>query len=77
MNGSDREIFLGHENVLLPNSVAIDWTTERLCYADAGLQIIACVNIDNRQREIIAANCSYPFDLAITEDKFYWTDWRM
>ncbi|XP_045534560.1 nidogen-like [Papilio machaon] len=37
---------------------------------------IRCVSITTSEREIIAANYSHPFRLAISGDKFYWTDWR-
>lgn len=76
MDGSARGIFLAAPNVELPNSLAIDWATDRLCYADAGLKSIECVSIETKKRETIATNCSYPFGLAIHEDKFYWTDWK-
>ncbi|XP_072938855.1 nidogen [Epargyreus clarus] len=76
MDGSQRGVFLDKLNVKLPNSLAIDWTRDRLCYSDAGLFSIRCVTIDTRQSETVASNCSYPFGLAISGDKFYWTDWR-
>ncbi|XP_047508934.1 nidogen [Pieris napi] len=76
MDGSQRGIFLDQTDVKLPNSLAIDWVRDRLCYADAGLYSIRCVGIDNMEKEIISPNCSYPFGLAINGDKFYWTDWK-
>ncbi|VVC93154.1 unnamed protein product [Leptidea sinapis] len=76
MDGSERGIFLDQTDVKLPNSLAIDWVRDRLCYADAGLLSIRCVGIDNMEKEIVAANCSYPFGLAINGDKFYWSDWK-
>ncbi|GBP55566.1 Nidogen-1 [Eumeta japonica] len=76
LDGTEREIFLSSKDVMLPNSLAIDWATENLCYADAGLKSIECVNLDTKRRETIARNCTYPFGLAITQQKFYWTDWR-
>ncbi|PZC85068.1 hypothetical protein B5X24_HaOG202832 [Helicoverpa armigera] len=76
MDGSQRGIFLDKTDVALPNSLAIDWLRDRLCYADAGLASIICVSIDTQEKETIAANCSYPFGLAINGNKFYWTDWK-
>ncbi|XP_045494684.1 nidogen [Colias croceus] len=76
MDGTQRGVFLDQSDVKLPNSLAIDWVRDRLCYADAGLFTIRCVGIDNLERDTIAANCSYPFGLAINGDKFYWTDWK-
>ncbi|CAH2236693.1 jg20911 [Pararge aegeria aegeria] len=76
MDGSQRGVFLDQSDVKLPNSLAIDWKRDRLCYSDAGLLIIKCVSIQTMEREIIAENCSYPFGLAINGDTFYWTDWK-
>lgn len=76
MDGSNREVFLAGEKIVhLPNSLAIDWMTDELCYADAGTKKIECVNIDSRQLHTIAANLTYPFGLAISEDRFFWSDW--
>lgn len=76
MDGTQRGIFLDQSDVKLPNSLAIDWARDRLCYADAGLFAIKCVGIENMEKVTVATNCSYPFGLAITGNKFYWTDWR-
>ncbi|KAG6455522.1 hypothetical protein O3G_MSEX009239 [Manduca sexta] len=76
MDGTQRGIFLDSSDVKLPNSVAIDFVRERLCYADAGLQSIKCVGIDTLERETVAEHCRYPFGLAIHENKFYWSDWK-
>lgn len=75
MDGTGREIFLMGDRVHLPNSLAIDWLTDQLCYADAGTKKIECVNIDNRSIYTIAVNCTYPFGLAISDERYYWTDW--
>lgn len=75
MDGSERGIFLDKSEVKLPNSLAIDWVKDRLCFADA-LMGVKCVGIDSMETEIIAQNTSYPFGLAINGDTFYWTDWK-
>lgn len=76
MDGTERDIFVDQTEVKLPNSLAIDWQRDRLCYTDAGLFAIKCVNIDTREKEVIVEKLPYPFGLAIKEEKFYWTDWR-
>ncbi|XP_041987449.1 nidogen [Aricia agestis] len=76
MDGSQRGVFLDQADVKLPNSLAIDWARDRLCYADAGLFSVRCVGIDTLEREVIASNCSYPFGLAINGEQFYWSDWK-
>lgn len=76
MDGTGRRIFLRDPDVYLPNSLAIDWDTNELCYTDAGLHKIICVNLDTKEREVKVDNCKYPFGLAITNNKYYWTDWK-
>ncbi|KAL5241702.1 hypothetical protein ACI65C_009112 [Semiaphis heraclei] len=75
LDGSQREIFVQGPNVKLPNSIAVDWYTDEICWADAGLKSIECIGIDSRLQRTAVANCSYPFGLTITRDNFYWTDW--
>ncbi|VVC26101.1 Hypothetical protein CINCED_3A019659 [Cinara cedri] len=75
LDGSRREIFVQGPNVKLPNSLAIDWYTDEICWADAGLKSIECIGIDSRLQRTAVANCSYPFGLTITQDNYYWTDW--
>lgn len=75
MDGTGREIFLSGEFVTLPNSLAIDWDSDELCYADAGTKSIECIQIDTMSRRTAAPDCTYPFGLAITPTHLYWTDW--
>lgn len=74
-DGSGRDIFLQGDAVKIPNSIAIDFDTESLCYADAGTKKIECVHIDTRQQRLIAENCTYPFGIAVTDEHIYWSDW--
>ncbi|KAJ2949935.1 hypothetical protein O0L34_g11258 [Tuta absoluta] len=76
MDGTERGVFLDQTDVKLPNSLAIDWSRDRLCYADAGTFSIKCVGIDTLERETIAEKCTYPFGLAISGSTFYWSDWK-
>ncbi|CAH1124061.1 unnamed protein product [Ceutorhynchus assimilis] len=74
-DGTDRRVFLEGPAVSLPNSLAIDYDTEELCYSDAGTKKIECVQIDTRRVQTIAVNCTYPFGIAITDKMVYWSDW--
>ncbi|XP_050299870.1 nidogen [Anthonomus grandis grandis] len=74
-DGTDRSIFLEGPAVSLPNSLAIDFDTDQLCYPDAGTKNIECVQIDNRQIQTIAINCTYPFGITITDKMVFWSDW--
>lgn len=75
LDGSQREIILTSPILNLPNSLAISQRTGELCYADAGTHKIECVEPNQRTVRTIATNSSYPFGLAITQERFYWTDW--
>jgi nidogen (entactin) len=39
-DGSGRDILLQGSSVKLPNSLAIDWNRDELCWADAGTETI-------------------------------------
>ncbi|XP_050461828.1 nidogen isoform X3 [Cataglyphis hispanica] len=75
-DGTDRAIFLQGDYVKLPNSLSIDWSTDELCWADAGTFTISCIEIDSKKVNIVANELSYPFGLAISQNYYYWTDWK-
>ncbi|XP_046738745.1 nidogen isoform X3 [Diprion similis] len=75
-DGTGRVIFMQNEFVRLPNSLAIDWSTDELCWVDAGSFSLNCANIDTRTVRIVAEKLSYPFGLAISQNHYYWTDWK-
>ena len=74
-DGTGRQIFLRGDSVRLPNSLVIDFDLDRLCYADAGTKRVECVDIDTRTRHVIASNLTYPFGVAVTADRVYWSNW--
>lgn len=75
LDGSEREVLLSAPDVNLPNSLVVSQKTGELCFADAGAQKIACVDSYSRNLRTVVANASYPFGLALTDDRIYWTDW--
>ncbi|XP_011138379.1 nidogen-2 isoform X2 [Harpegnathos saltator] len=75
-DGTDRAIFLQGDYVKLPNSLSIDWSTDELCWADAGTFTISCVEIDSKEVSVVANELTYPFGLAISQNYYYWTDWK-
>ncbi|XP_012216144.1 nidogen isoform X3 [Linepithema humile] len=75
-DGTDRAIFLQGDFVKLPNSLSIDWSTDELCWADAGTFTISCVEIDSKKVHVVANELTYPFGLAISQYHYYWTDWK-
>ncbi|XP_017878833.1 nidogen-1 isoform X2 [Ceratina calcarata] len=75
-DGTGRAIFLQGDYVKLPNSLSIDWSTDELCWADAGTFTITCVEIDTNKVNVVANQLIYPFGLAISQQNYYWTDWK-
>ncbi|XP_011690827.1 PREDICTED: nidogen-2 isoform X3 [Wasmannia auropunctata] len=75
-DGTDRAIFLQGDYVKLPNSLTIDWATDELCWADAGTFTISCIEIDTKRVTVVANELTYPFGLAISQNHYYWTDWK-
>nr|CAD7429100.1 unnamed protein product [Timema monikensis] len=75
-DGSGRAVFLEGPALQLPNSLAIDFDRDELCWADAGTKSIECVGIGNLVQRTVVANCSYPFGLTISHNSYYWTDWQ-
>lgn len=74
MDGGNR-MDLVTENLGLPNGITLDYANQRVCWADAGTMHIECVNYNGRGRQTIYSLASYPFDLVLANDIFYWTDW--
>ncbi|XP_046664076.1 nidogen isoform X2 [Homalodisca vitripennis] len=75
LDGAARQLLVSRD-VQLPNSLAIDWATDELCWTDAGTKKIECLGLESGIRRTVVSNCSYPFGLTITADKYYWTDWQ-
>ncbi|XP_015431695.1 PREDICTED: nidogen-2 [Dufourea novaeangliae] len=75
-DGTGRAIFLQGDYVKLPNSLSIDWATDELCWADAGTFTISCMEIESKEINVVANALTYPFGLAISQQNYYWTDWK-
>lgn len=75
LDGTNRVILLQSPSLVLPNSLAISTRTGELCYADAGTQKVECIEPYRQSVRTVATGLSYPFGLAVTNERFYWTDW--
>ncbi|KAI0241926.1 Nidogen-2 [Lamellibrachia satsuma] len=76
MDGSNRRVVVS-EGLGLPNGLTIDYRSTQICWADAGTMHIECVNYDGSRRRLVYKLASYPFDIALADNVFYWTDWNM
>ncbi|XP_064121496.1 nidogen-like isoform X3 [Macrobrachium nipponense] len=75
LDGSHRRKLV-EKDIMLPNSLVIDYDLENLCWADAGTHKIECVNLDGNERRVVMTEARYPFGLTILGQDFYYTDWN-
>lgn len=76
MDGSGR-VALVTESIFWPNGLAIDYTTDRIFWADAKHHIIESAHLDGTDRKkVISKGLHHPFAITIFEDSVYWTDWH-
>lgn len=75
LDGSNRKVIVS-EDILLPNSLVVDYETETLCWADAGTHKIECVSMEGGGRRVVTRGPQYPFGLTILGQNFYYTDWN-
>ncbi|KAB0798924.1 hypothetical protein PPYR_06804 [Photinus pyralis] len=76
MDGSNRKSIVT-ESVFWPNGLTLDYTTNRLYWADAKHNVIESAFFDGTDRKkIISKGLPHPFALTLFEDAIYWTDWH-
>ncbi|KAL3985317.1 G2F domain family protein [Acanthocheilonema viteae] len=75
LDGTGNSAFVTTE-VNLPNGLAILMERRELCWVDAGLQHLSCIDLNGQNRRIVYTPLQYPFGLTVHNDqRFYWTDW--
>lgn len=76
MDGSNRRSIIT-ESVFWPNGLTLDFTSDRIYWADAKHNVIETALFDgNDRRKVISKGLPHPFALTIFEDAIYWTDWH-
>lgn len=76
MDGSGRKSIIT-ESVFWPNGLTIDYTSDRMYWADAKHNVIETALFDGSDRKkVISKGLPHPFALTIFEDAIYWTDWH-
>lgn len=70
-----RKIIVSH-NIGWPNGLAVDYTQERIYWADAKLEFIESMDYNGESRRtIVTGQLPHPFALTLSGDNLYWTDW--
>ena len=59
-----------------PNALSIDFTLDRIYWADAKLRRIESADLTGGQRRVVLQqHVHYPFSMVVFENYMYWTDW--
>ncbi|KAF6719202.1 Nidogen-1 [Oryzias melastigma] len=75
VNGQNRRVVVS-DGIGLPNALTYDYSTDQVCWADAGTKRLECVSPNGSGRRVIHPNLNYPFSMVYYRDHFYYTDWR-
>ena len=74
MDGSDRRV-LHSTGLTWPNGLTIDYTAQRIYWADASRDMIEYSNIDGSGRFVLLSQLDHPFSITLEGDLLFWTDW--
>ena len=71
-----REVII-NTSILWPNALTIDYTIDRIWWADAKMHTIESANFLGRDRRVILReSISHPFAVTLFQNYMYWTDWE-
>ena len=74
MDGSDRRV-LHSTGLTWPNGLTIDYTAQRIYWADASRDMIEYSNVDGSGRFVLLSQLDHPFSITLEGDLLFWTDW--
>lgn len=76
MDGSERQAIVA-EGLFWPNGLTVDYSAERIYWADAKHHVIESSSLEGTERrKILSTGLPHPFALTLFEDLMYWTDWN-
>ncbi|XP_037704852.1 low-density lipoprotein receptor-related protein 2 isoform X2 [Choloepus didactylus] len=76
MDGTNRSVIISTK-LEWPNGITIDYTNDRLYWADAHLGYIEYSDLEGHNRHMVYdETLPHPFAITIFEDTIYWTDWN-
>lgn len=74
MDGTDRRVLV-KSPLSLPNGLTLVHSTNELCYSDAGMWAISCVNLGDLSMRKAYHPAPYPFGITNFNRTLFWTDW--
>ncbi|KAK9870319.1 hypothetical protein WA026_006405 [Henosepilachna vigintioctopunctata] len=76
MDGTNRNSIIT-ESIFWPNGLTLDYTADRIYWADAKHNVIESSLFDGSNRKkVVTKGLPHPFAITIFEDVIYWTDWH-
>ncbi|NXN98396.1 LRP2 protein, partial [Rhinopomastus cyanomelas] len=76
MDGKEKAVIVSTK-LEWPNGLTIDYTNDKLYWADAHLNYIEYSDLDGHHRHTVYdGTLPHPFAITIFEDVIYWTDWN-
>uniref|UniRef100_A0A8C4QIE6 Low-density lipoprotein receptor-related protein 2 n=1 Tax=Eptatretus burgeri TaxID=7764 RepID=A0A8C4QIE6_EPTBU len=76
MDGNDHAVIVSRK-LSWPNGLTIDYTSDRIFWADAHLNYIEYANLDGTHRHTtLSGTVPHIYALTLFEDTLYWTDWN-
>ncbi|KAJ3612345.1 hypothetical protein NHX12_020621 [Muraenolepis orangiensis] len=76
MDGTHRAMIIEKE-IYWPNGLTLDYSQQKLYWADAKYNFIHRSNLDGTSREtVVQGDLPHPFALTLYEDTLFWTDWN-
>ena len=76
MDGSDWRVLV-KSPLSLPNGLTLVHSTNELCYSDAGVWSISCVNLGDLSMRKAYSPAPYPFGITNFNRTLFWTDWKL
>ena len=75
MDGSSRRPIV-QQDIVWPNALTIDYTIQKIFWADAKLKRIEYSDYDGSNRQLLAVIApQHPFSMTVFENFLYFTDW--
>ena len=78
MDGGERRT-LHFSEISQPNGIAIDYSSGRIYWSDAGMDRLEFSNFDGSDRTIVENAISglvHPFAVTVADELLFWSDWE-